>query len=95
MGIGRGGIQENIMTVTTRLAAILFSAAIVASTGVAAQARNLHAYAQAPRQETDMDIRKQCYAESNKRWPTTNQDLQTARWYAYTTCAAEHGIQNP
>jgi len=41
---------------------MVFSAAIVASMGAAAQAktRNFDAYAQAPGQMSDMEIRKMC-----------------------------------
>jgi hypothetical protein len=85
------------MTNTTRFAAMMLSAAIAASIGVPAYAKtkNLDAYAQGARHESDDDIRKGCYAEANKRWPTSNQDLQTARQYAYSTCAFEHGVHNP
>jgi hypothetical protein len=85
------------MTGTLRVAAIMFSAAIAASTGATAyaKARNLDAYAQAPRQESDMDIRKECYEQANKRWSSTNQDLQKVRDFAYSTCVFERGVRNP
>jgi len=85
------------MTGTLRLAAIMFGAAIAAATGVTAHAktRHLDAYAQAPRHESDMEIRKECYDQANKRWPTTNQDMQKVREFAFSTCAFERGVHNP
>ena len=85
------------MTETLRLATMVFSAAIVASMGAAAQAktRNLDAYAQAPGLTSDMEIRKECYEQANKRWSSTNQDLQKVREFAYSTCAFDHGVRNP
>lgn len=90
------------MTGTLRLTAIFASVAIVASMGAAASAKTHHhhhtnAYASAaPQQSQDpMEIRHQCYMEANKRWSTSNQDLQTARQYAYSTCVVEHGVMNP
>jgi hypothetical protein len=91
------------MTGTVRLAALVASAAIVASMGIAAQAKtkarhhHYNAYASAaPQQAQDpMAIRQQCFLEANKRWPSSNQEMQTVRWFAYSTCAAEHGIYNP
>jgi len=76
---------------------MVFSAAIVASMGAAAQAktRNFDAYAQAPGQMSDMEIRKMCYEQANKRWSSTNQDPQKVRGFAYTTCAFDHGVRNP
>ena len=90
------------MTGTLRLTAIFASVAIAASMSVAANAKTRHhrhtnAYASAaPQQSQDpMEIRHQCYLEANKRWPSSNQEMQTVRWFAYSTCAAEHGIMNP
>jgi len=84
------------MTGTLRLAAMVFSAAIVTSMGAAAQAqpRNLNAHAQAPG-ASDMEIRKMCYEQANKRWSSTNQDMQKVREFAYTTCAVDHGVRDP
>ena len=45
--------------------------------------------------QSDMDIRKQCYAEARGRWGTNSQDLQTASDFAYRTCAFDHGVHNP
>jgi len=42
-----------------------------------------------------MEFRKDCSAEANKRWPSSNQDMQTNRDYAYRTCAVQHGVRNP
>jgi hypothetical protein len=57
-----------------------------ASAGVTAGAHN---------SASDMDVRKQCYAEARQRYPSTNQDMQTNRDFAYRTCAVDHGVQNP
>jgi hypothetical protein len=43
----------------------------------------------------EMGIRQQCYAEATKRWPSSNQEMQTNRDFAYRTCAFGHGVQNP
>lgn len=42
-----------------------------------------------------MEFRKDCYAEANKRRPSSNQDMPTNRDYAYRTCAVQHGVRNP
>ena len=47
------------------------------------------------KRESDMDIRKQCYAEARDRWGTNSQDMQTPRDFAYRSCAFEHGVRNP
>jgi hypothetical protein len=47
------------------------------------------------RGESDMDIRKQCYAEARARWGTNSQDMQTPSDFAYRTCAFDHGVRNP
>lgn len=91
------------MTRTTRLAAFAVSIAFVAATGVSADAktkhhhvrRHLDAYAQATHQESDMQIRQECYAQANKRWSSSNQDLQKVREFAYSTCAFDRGVYNP
>ncbi|HEX4553158.1 MAG TPA: hypothetical protein VH249_04180 [Xanthobacteraceae bacterium] len=44
---------------------------------------------------SDMDIRTQCYEEARQRWPSTSQDMQTNRDFAYRTCAVDHGVRNP
>lgn len=44
---------------------------------------------------SDMDVRKQCYDEAQHRYPSTSQDMQTNRDFAYRTCAVEHGVRNP
>jgi hypothetical protein len=41
---------------------------------------------------SDMDIRQQCFAEAKQRYPSTSQDVQTNRVFAYTTCASNRGI---
>ena len=85
------------MTGSLRVAAAVFAAAIIASMSATAQAKtkNVNAFAQAPRHESDMDIRKDCFAEANKRWPSSNQDMQRVREFAYSTCVTEHGVRNP
>lgn len=44
---------------------------------------------------SEMDIRRQCFAEARQRYPSTSQDMQTNRVYTYTTCVVEHGVSNP
>ena len=85
------------MTGSLRVAAAVFAAAIIASMSATAQAKtkNVNAFAQAPRHESDMDIRKECYEQANKRWSSSNQDLQRVREFAYSTCAVERGVRNP
>jgi len=71
--------------------------AVIASSG--ALARPAHhsaaAFAGAHNSVSDMDIRKQCYEEARQRWPSTGQDMQTNRDFAYRTCAVDHGVRNP
>jgi hypothetical protein len=43
----------------------------------------------------EMSIRQKCYAEAKNRWPSSNQEMQTNRDFAYSTCAVEHGVGNP
>jgi hypothetical protein len=57
--------------------------------------RNTSAFAGAHNGTSDMDTRKQCYAMARERWPSTNQDMQTNRDFAYRTCAFDHGVRNP
>jgi hypothetical protein len=45
--------------------------------------------------QSDMDIRKQCYAEARQRWGTNSQDMQTPSDFAYRACAFAHGVRNP
>jgi hypothetical protein len=72
-------------------------AALTASTGAYARVNqhNTAALAGAHASVSDTDIRKQCYAEARNRWPSTSQDVQTARDFAYRTCAFDHGVRNP
>jgi hypothetical protein len=54
------------------------------------------AFAGAHNSVTDENsIRQKCYEYANTTWRTSNQELQTARDYAYRTCAFEHGVRNP
>jgi hypothetical protein len=94
----RGVSGDRVMTVAKRFVTIAASAAIMASiSGVNARAEShkLDAHAQATRATSEMDIRKQCYAEAKNRWPSSSQDLQTARDYAARDCMFDHGIRNP
>ena len=77
--------------------ALTIVAALAASTGADARTHqpNAAALAGARASASDMDIRKQCYADARSRWPSTSQDVQTARDFAYRTCAFDHGVRNP
>jgi hypothetical protein len=101
-------MEKMNMTGSRQFAMIAISAAIIASSGVNAFAKTdrsdaradrLDAHAQAtrglPQTEMQMEIRKECYAEANKRWPSSNQEMQTVRDFAYRTCAFERGVNNP
>jgi hypothetical protein len=72
-------------------------AALAASDGANARTtqNSAAALAGAHASVSDTDIRKQCYAEARNRWPSTSQDVQTARDFAYRTCAFDHGVRNP
>ena len=70
-------------------------AALVASTGAYARANQPAGLAGAHAAASDMEIRKQCYAEARNRWTSTSQDMQTNRDFAYRTCAFDHGVRNP
>lgn len=76
--------------------ALAIVAALTASTGAYARV-NQHAagLAGAHASASDMDIRQQCYAEAKNRYPSTSQDMQTNRDFAYRTCAFDHGVRNP
>ena len=43
----------------------------------------------------EMSIRQKCYEEAKNRWPSSNQEMQTNRDFAYRTCAFDHGVSNP
>jgi hypothetical protein len=43
----------------------------------------------------ETSIRQQCYTEAKNRWPSSNQEMQTNRDFAYSTCAFEHGVRTP
>ena len=78
-------------------AALAVLAAAVAFCGAYART-NPHgaaALAGAHNSASDMDIRKQCFAEAKERYPSTSQDMQTNRYFAYTTCAVSHGMRYP
>jgi hypothetical protein len=40
-------------------------------------------------------IRQQCAETARSRWPSSNQEMQTNRDFAYRTCAFDHGVRNP
>jgi hypothetical protein len=80
----------------SRYAALAVFTAVIASSG--AYARTNHGagpLAGAHNGLSDMDIRQQCYEEARQRWPSTNQDMQTNRDFAYRTCSVDHGVRNP
>jgi len=70
--------------------------AVIASSGAYARTNQNGPLAGAHNSTLDeMEIRKQCYAEAKDRWPSTSQDMQTNRDFAYRTCAFDHGVRNP
>jgi hypothetical protein len=85
------------MSRLSRYAALAAFTAVIASSG--AYARNNHNAASplagAHNSVSDTDIRTQCYEEARLRWPSTSQDMQTNRDFAYRTCAFDHGVRNP
>jgi hypothetical protein len=78
-------------------AALALMMAVIAPSG--ADARVNHNGAAAPadahNSASEMDIRKQCYEVARQRWPSSNQEMQTNRDFAYRTCAFDHGVHNP
>lgn len=76
------------MSRSSRFAALAVFAAVIASSS---------AYARTNRNAplSDMDIRQQCYAEAKTRWPSSNQEMQTNRDFAYQTCVFDRGVRNP
>ena len=85
------------MSRLSRYAALAIFAAAIASSGASARVNQNSAapLAGAHNSTSDMDIRKQCYEEARQRYPSTNQDMQTNRDFAYRTCAVDHGVRNP
>ena len=81
----------------TSYCALAIVAALAASTGAYARTtqHNAAGLAGAHASASDMDIRQQCYAEAKTRYPSTSQDMQTNRDFAYRTCAFDHGVRNP
>ena len=88
----------------SRCAALAVFTVVIASSG--AYARTNHTYARAHHNgasplaaarnsASDTDIRTQCYEDARRRWPSTSQDMQTNRDFAYHTCAFDHGVRNP
>jgi hypothetical protein len=41
------------------------------------------------------DLFKQCSEQARSRFPSSNQDMQTNRDYAWRTCMYDHGVHNP
>jgi hypothetical protein len=86
------------MSRLSRYAALAAFTAVIASSGAYARVNQNGASPLAGAHNSvssDMDIRKQCYEEARQRWPSTSQDMQTNRDYAYRTCAFDHGVRNP
>jgi hypothetical protein len=40
-------------------------------------------------------IRQQCAETARSRWPSSNQEMQTNRDFAWRTCVFDHGVRNP
>jgi hypothetical protein len=80
-----------------RCAALAVLTALVASSGAYARSNHNSAnpLAGAHNGASDMDIRQQCHQEALTRWPSTSQDMQTNRDFAYRACAVDHGVRNP
>ena len=83
------------MSQLLRCAALAVVMAVAASSGASARINGAHASAGAHNGLNEMDIRKQCYAEAKERYPSTNQDMQTNRDFAYRTCAFDRGVNYP
>jgi hypothetical protein len=89
------------MSRLSRYAALAVFTAVIASSGAFARTNQNGAnnganpLAGVHNSASDMDIRKQCYEEARQRWPSTSQDMQTNRDFAYRTCAVDHGVRNP
>jgi len=83
------------MSRLSRCVAAVVLAALVAPSAAGARThqKNASSFASAPAGLSDVDIRRQCFAEAQQRYPSTNQDVQTNRVYTYTTCATEHGVR--
>jgi hypothetical protein len=71
--------------------------AVIASSGADARIRlnSTEPFGGAHNSQSEMDIRKQCYEEARQRWPSSNQEMQTNRDFAFRTCAFDHGVHNP
>jgi hypothetical protein len=85
------------MSRLSRYAALAAFTAVIASSGAYAGTRHNGAspFAAAHNSVSDTDIRTQCYEVARLRWPSTSQDMQTNRDFAYRTCAFDHGVRNP
>jgi hypothetical protein len=78
-------------------AALAAFTAVIASSGAYGRTNHNGAspFAAAHNSASDANIRKQCYEEARRRWPSTSQDMQTNRDFAYRTCAFDQGVRNP
>jgi hypothetical protein len=92
------------MSRLSRYAALAAFTAVIASAGAQAATRHHNAAGftgahngptAAHDGSSEFDIRKQCYAEAKTRWPSSNQEMQTNRDFAASTCMVDHGIRNP
>jgi hypothetical protein len=85
------------MSRLSRYAALAAVTVVIASSGASARTNHTGAspLADAHNSASDTDIRKQCYEEARQRWPSTSQDMQTNRDFAFRTCAFDHGVRNP
>ena len=92
------------MSRLSRYTALAAFTAVIASSGAYAATRHHHAAplagahngpSAAHNGSSEFDIRQQCYAEAKTRWPSSNQEMQTNRDFAYRTCAVDHGVSNP
>ena len=81
----------------SRCAALAVFTVVIASSGAYARTHHNGAspLAAARNSASDTDIRTQCYEDARRRWPSTSQDMQTNRDFAYHTCAFDHGVRNP
>jgi hypothetical protein len=83
------------MSRLSRYAALAVFTAVIASSAASARVNHRSAAPDAHNGSSEMDMRKQCYEEARQRYPSTSQDMQTNRDFAYRTCAVDHGVRNP
>jgi hypothetical protein len=89
--------RREIMSRLSRYAALAAFTAVVASSGAYAATHHNGGsrVGAAQNSVSDTDIRTQCYEEARRRWPSTSQDMQTNRDFAYRTCAFDRGLSSP